>query len=64
MFEFDSIATADTIYRIVDGPCIHGPIVFDLRFIPDSVEFNSQPHDIATKVLFKSSTVIRGYEDG
>lgn len=49
VFEFDSIATADTIYRIVDGPCIHGPIVFDLRFIPDSVEFNSQPHDIAPK---------------
>ena len=61
VFEFDSIAAADLIYLLLNGS--HGPIMFDLRFIADSVEFNHQPHVIATTVFFKCLSVSTGYED-
>ncbi|KAL5557512.1 hypothetical protein UlMin_039748 [Ulmus minor] len=48
--EFDSIATADYIYKACDGlEFERSSNVLDLRFIPDSMEFKHPPRDFATE---------------
>ncbi|WOL00118.1 ESF1 [Canna indica] len=44
----DSSATASHIYKTLDGTeLLETANVFDLRFIPDSMEFKHPPHDVA-----------------
>nr|CAD1819268.1 unnamed protein product [Ananas comosus var. bracteatus] len=46
----DSSATANHLYKTLDGTeFLKTSNVFDLRFIPDSVEFKHPPRDIATE---------------
>ncbi|WZZ41769.1 hypothetical protein YC2023_038028 [Brassica napus] len=48
--ECDSSATADYLYRSCDGiELVRSSIKLDLRFIPDSMDFNHPPRDIATE---------------
>lgn len=48
----DSSATANHLYKTLDGTeFLKTSNVFDLRFIPDSVEFRHPPRDIATEVI-------------
>ncbi|CAH1421628.1 unnamed protein product [Lactuca virosa] len=46
----DSVATADYIYRTCDGiEFERSSNMLDLRFIPDSMEFEHPPRDVATE---------------
>ncbi|KAG8369515.1 hypothetical protein BUALT_Bualt14G0021600 [Buddleja alternifolia] len=48
--ECDSSATADYLYKNCDGVEIERSAnKLDLRFIPDSMDFKRQPHDVATE---------------
>ncbi|KAJ4836910.1 hypothetical protein Tsubulata_034702 [Turnera subulata] len=48
--EFDSVATADHVYKTCDGVEFErSSNVLDLRFIPDSMEFKHPPRDVATE---------------
>ncbi|KAL5711136.1 hypothetical protein ACHQM5_021627 [Ranunculus cassubicifolius] len=48
--EFDSVGTADHIYRNCDGiEFERSSNVLDLRFIPDTVKFDDPPRDVATE---------------
>ncbi|XVF58564.1 hypothetical protein PTKIN_Ptkin07bG0076200 [Pterospermum kingtungense] len=48
--ECDSSATADYLYKACDGTEFErSSNVFDLRFIPDSMEFKHPPRDVATE---------------
>ena len=49
---FDSITTANHVYTTLDGTeLLRTSNVFDLRFIPDSMEFKHPPRDIVTEVF-------------
>lgn len=48
----DSAATASHIYNTLDGTeFLESSNVFDLRFIPDSMDFKHPPRDVAKEVL-------------
>ncbi|KAG4203043.1 hypothetical protein ERO13_A05G376600v2 [Gossypium hirsutum] len=48
--ECDSSATADYLYKSCDGAEFErSSNVLDLRFIPDSMEFKHEPHDVAVE---------------
>lgn len=48
---FDSSATANHVYNTLDGTELtRTSNVFDLRFIPDSMEFKHPPRDATTEV--------------
>lgn len=49
MVECDSVAAASAIYNHCDGTEFeHSSLLFDLRYIPDDMEFEEQPKDEAT----------------
>ncbi|KAH9316440.1 hypothetical protein KI387_025067, partial [Taxus chinensis] len=51
VIECDSSATADYLYKACDGVEFERTSnVMDLRFIPDDMEFNHPPRDVATEV--------------
>lgn len=53
--ECDSNATADYLYKACDGVEFErSSNVFDLRFIPDSMDFKHPPRDVATEVYFST----------
>lgn len=55
----DSSATANHVYKTLDGTeLLKTSNVFDLRFIPDSMEFNHPPRDVATEVVIASLLLI------
>ncbi|XP_073005254.1 pre-rRNA-processing protein esf1 [Typha latifolia] len=48
--ECDSSATSSHLYKTLDGTeLLKTSNVFDLRFIPDSMEFKNPPRDVATE---------------
>jgi hypothetical protein len=49
----DSSATADHLYTTLDGTeLMKTANVFDLRFIPDSMEFKHPARDVVTEISY------------
>lgn len=49
--ECDSVSTAEHLYKACDGVEFErSSNVFDLRFVPDTMEFKHPPRDVAMEV--------------
>jgi hypothetical protein len=62
--EFDSIRTAESIYKELDGVEFeHSSMVFDLRFVPDDVRYYSAPSLLILTALMRILCCIVSMEE-